>query len=199
MDIRDFEIYCINLNERPDRWEESQFEFEKIGLFPLRFPARKHDNPVTGCSLSHFMVLYECQLKGRHAMIFEDDVHFINNYEQINKYLNTAPEWDMLYFGANICGQIIGIDERWGKLSHAQSTHSYCVNINFIDKVLEKIEHSWGKPLDLIYTEDIIPYNNCYITIPMLAIQRPSYSDIERKVMNYNWMEQRYYDNLRKA
>jgi len=197
LNTSDFEVCCINLPSREDRWEESLKEFEKLGIRPFRADAVKLNNPIEGCAISHFAVLGFCKKQDKHAMIFEDDVHFINNYLEIESYLHDLDnlDWDMFYFGGNICGKITKVSDRIGKLSHAQSTHAYCVNKRFIPTILEK-RNLIGKHLDLIYTEDIIPYHNCYISIPMLATQRPSYSDIERKVVNYDWMEGRYNSNL---
>jgi hypothetical protein len=103
----------------------------------------------------------------------------------------------MLYLGANICNPINKVNNWFGKLSHAQSTHAYCVNNKFIPVLLDTIRHNIGKHLDLVYTEEIIPHSSCYITIPMLATQRPSFSNIENKFVNYDWMEERYRSNLK--
>jgi hypothetical protein len=195
MNINDFEVVCINLDSRRDRWLESCEEFVKAKISPYRYPALKDSNPINGCALSHFDILEHAT---KNVMIFEDDVKFINSYSHLDEYLlslDSLQSWDMLYLGGNICGSIYRINDKIGRLTHAQSTHAYCVNKQFIPKILEK-KNLLGKHLDLIYAEDIIPYNDCYITIPMLAIQRPSYSDIEKKQVDYSWMEDRYYQNL---
>lgn len=197
MDIRDFNIYCINLDSRHDRWYTAEREFKTLSLSVERFSATQHENPIIGCATSHFLALEESMQCDKHAMLFEDDIQFINNAQDIPRYIEWSSylNWDMLYLGANICNKIIKVNSHFGKLSHAQSTHAYCVNKKFIPDIL-KHKILLGKHLDLIYTEDIIPYNNCFITIPMLAIQRPSYSDIEKKIVNYSWMEERYNRNL---
>jgi GR25 family glycosyltransferase involved in LPS biosynthesis len=200
MDINDFTVYCINLDERKDRWHESLREFSHFPINKVnRFPAIKHDNPVIGCALSHFQAMERCLETGKHFMVFEDDVHFINNYKEFPAYLERLDMmwWDMFYLGANITQPITKISDKFGKLRHAQSTHAYCINKNFITTVLE-YKGLLGKPMDLIYAENIIPLSNAFITIPMLAIQRPSYSNIENQVVNYSWMEKRYFENLRK-
>lgn len=196
MDINDFHVRCINLEGRTDRWEESQKEFAKVGLEVLRFPAEPHSNPIVGCAVSHFTILTEALSRGKHAMIFEDDVQFLGE-PNIQEWLFSLDymDWDMLYFGANITTPISRYSKGFGRLSGAQSTHAYCVNNAFIQEILN---HSGllGKHMDLIYSEDIIPHAKCYITIPIIAIQRPSYSDIEKKPVDYSWMVDRYYRNL---
>lgn len=199
MDIKDFNVVCINLVSRPDRWEESKKEFSKSHLLPYvyRYEAIAHSNPIEGCASSHFDVLQQCLDLDKHAMIFEDDVKFINNYNEMPSYLRelSSIDWDMLYLGANITTQIDSVSEWFAKVSHAQSTHAYCANRKFIPTVLEH-KHLIGKHMDLIYAENVIPKGNCFITRPMMAIQRPSFSDIEKRYVNYTWMQDRYNKHL---
>jgi len=193
--IKDFNVVCINLDRREDRWEETKKELSSAHLlnYTYRFSAIEHENPVVGCALSHFTVLNETLSLDKHAMIFEDDVKFINNFTDMYLYLEELDSlnWDMLYFGANITQHIRLVSDKFVEVFHAQSTHAYCVNKRFIPTILEQ-KHLIGKHLDLIYAEDVIPRGNCYITRPMLATQRPSYSDIEKRPVNYDWMEDRF-------
>lgn len=193
MDIKDFHRVCINLKERADRWEESLIEFSEAGFDVTRVDGVKSDNPVKGCAISHFNVLDFCHSIGKHAMIFEDDVKFTKDILNLEVYLKELGklDWDMLYLGANISSPIHQINDYFGRLTSAQSTHAYLVNKNFIPVILS-MQNKLGKHMDLIYSEDIVPYHNCYITIPLLAIQRPSFSDIENKNVNYSWMFDRY-------
>lgn len=195
MDINNFRIFCVNLDKRTDRWEESKKEFHKIGFDNIcRFSAIEHENPVIGCALSHFAIMELYKNHDKHLLIFEDDVQFINNYMHIERYLEEVQtlNWDMLYLGANITQPFYPISDTLAKVYHAQSTHAYCINKSQIVYLLS-FQNQIGKPLDLIYAENVFLKN--YITIPMLAIQRPSYSDIEKRFVSYNWMEHRYYQN----
>lgn len=199
-------IYCINLDTRKDRWEDSQKEFKKLDLKVERFSGIVYTetsdpfwNRCIGCHLSHLAILKLAKSLNKSVFIFEDDIKFINNYSEVlNKSLEELPEdFDMFYLGGNICNKIYQVSDHLGKLTHAQSTHAYGVNINFINKILEKEEEFYTKRIDLIYADELIPFNNCYITIPMVSIQRPNFSDIEGKNVSYDaWMEERFYSNL---
>jgi hypothetical protein len=193
--------YLINLDERTDRLSEAQLELQKIPTLGIvhRLPAVKAENGVFGCALSHMYCLAHARNNNCHAMIFEDDFLFVDKYEEVfTKCLDEldSMDWDMWYGGGNICGTIWQISESLGKLSHAQSTHHYMVNHNFINTLLLTIPSFYGKPLDLIYAEDIIPLHNCYISVPMMTIQRPSFSSIEKCFVDYSWMFDRYSSNL---
>lgn len=200
MDIKDFYPVCINLDERVDRWHESSLEFIIAGLEVNRVSAVRDTNPIVGCAISHFKVLKECESLNKHAMIFEDDVQFTYDVLNLPSYLLALDgmNWDMLYLGANITSRIHRINKYFGRLTSAQSTHAYLVNKNFIPTILS-YQGQIGKHMDLIYSEGIVPYHNCYITVPMLAIQRPSFSDIESRFVDYSWMFSRYSSNLERG
>lgn len=201
----------INLDSRKDRLEICQKEeFPKIKINPLRksgvvFKGTNNDwwNGAIGCMISHYHVLQSALLLNTNVFIFEDDVSFID--EKIRKNLGIVCEqikkldWDMLYIGGNILKPAYQVSSHLAKLTHAQSTSSYGVNIKFIEKLLKYFDLSnIMKPIDLIYAEDVIPNHNCYISIPMLAIQRSDYSNIEQKIMTYDIPIERYNNFLRK-
>jgi GR25 family glycosyltransferase involved in LPS biosynthesis len=193
--------FVINLEERPERLTQSITELEKLGIKPNRFPAIKASPPQFGCILSHLYVLEICKQNNCSALVFEDDVMLINNYEEIFK--NTLKELETLdfclyYLGGNICNKITPVSSYSGKLSHCQSTHAYICGLKYIDTVISIILSNYGRPLDLVYSDKVIPNYNCYISYPKMgAVQRPSFSDIEQKFTDYTtWMEDRYSANL---
>ena len=51
-------VYCINLDERKDRWEECVDEFNKIDALNdvERFSAVEHERGIAGCTLSHYEI-----------------------------------------------------------------------------------------------------------------------------------------------
>lgn len=191
-------VICINLKRRVDRWNEALKECEKIGVIPERFEAIEHENPVIGCALSHFKIMETHAYFKEPILVLEDDIKFINNAKEIlDKYLKEIPaDYDLAYLGGNLTTPAIRLSEHVAKINHIQSTHAYIVAPRFTSTI-EIYQNYLGKPMDLIYAENIIPYHNCYITIPMIAVQRPSYSDIENKYVDYTqWMESRFYSNL---
>jgi GR25 family glycosyltransferase involved in LPS biosynthesis len=196
------EFHLINLDNRPDRLEQSMKELEKLGIEDKveRFPAIQNDEGWRGCLASHFQILRFATYRNHSAFIFEDDVEFIHDFrttiEEASKELKDI-KFDMFYLGGNICNTITQISPHLGKLSHAQSTHAYGISIDNINKILNIVNENQNKVLDLIYSENIIPYMKCYITIPMACAQRDGYSNIENKEVNYSsWMEKRFYEQL---
>ena len=112
-----YKIYCINLDSRPDRWENMSREFDKHGLIVQRvsaFVGEKSDyNPCgktlgqIGCLKSHAWVVEDAMKHGYETvMVFEDDAvlckDFCSNLEKAIKMLEHAPngsrtQWNLLY------------------------------------------------------------------------------------------------------
>lgn len=190
-----FELsYCINLKSRPDRWELCQDEFYKLNWYPERFEAIEDLIPARGCLLSHIAILKDAFEKKKNVLIFEDDMEVINFEEKlIEKALDELydKKWDMLYLGGNILRPFYQETQHLAKLNHCQSTHAYGVNKDFLGKLIPFLENT-STFIDVTYAEGVIPHANCYITIPMMVIQRESYSDIEKRIMDYSIPMERY-------
>ena len=204
-----FPLVCYtNMDYRPDRNTYAYQEISKLDVSPTRISgvvytgtSSKVLNGQIGCGLAHLNGLRLAKERDVNVLMFEDDVKFINDYPNIIQgALDELPEqWDMLYFGGNICRSIFQVSEHLGKLTHAQSTCSYGVNKNFIDTILNMESRILQRPIDLVYAEELIPSHNCYITIPMVAVQKSGYSNIEERNVSYqDWMETRFYEQLRR-
>jgi GR25 family glycosyltransferase involved in LPS biosynthesis len=200
-------IYYINMDSRPDRMMQAQEEFKKLDIAPERISGKiftgtndPHWNAVHGCTLSHSECLQRAKRENKNVFIFEDDLKLVNNFEDvISQALDELVnfEWDMFYLGANILKPVYQVDKHLAQLSHGQSTVAYGVNVNFIDFLSSKIPSNKIIPIDMIYAELVVPYNNCYISYPMTVIQRDGYSDIEKQDVQYeSYLERRFYENL---
>lgn len=190
--------YCINLDKRKDRWEACDKEFYKLNFYPERFSAIENSNPILGCYLSHLEILKRARDANKSVLIFEDDIEIINFEEKlIEKALDELyyMDWWMLYLGANLMRPCYEVTDHLARLTHAQSTHAYGINKKYLPQIVDFIEHN-NTFIDVIYAEGIVPKVPCFITIPMMAIQRTDYSDIERQEMNYDLPIQRYKQQL---
>jgi GR25 family glycosyltransferase involved in LPS biosynthesis len=201
-------VYFTNMDYRPDR--RAQIEHllvHGLHVSPVRMPgvvytgtSNKRWNGFIGCGLCHLEILKVAQAQNQNILIFEDDALLINDYTNIiQNAINELPEnWDMLYLGGNICSHITRVSSHLGRLTHAQSTHAYGVNKNFLDELIDYLEpRKYTQVIDITYASEIIPTHNCFITIPMIAIQRADKSDIEGQFVNYpSWMEARFFEQL---
>lgn len=199
-------ITYINMDHRTDRRKQAESEFAKLDISPIRVPGqiyRGTDNPnwngIAGCTLSHLLCLNMALEKKSNIFIFEDDVKFINDYKNvISSALDELQnlDWRIVYFGGNLLKPVYQTTEHLGKLTWCQSTVAYGVNANFVQRLINYIPNQII-PLDLVYTQYVIPHNDCYMTIPMTVVQRNSYSDIEGTEVDYeSYLEQRFWSNL---
>lgn len=195
-------IYCINLDSRTDRWKECQEEFSKVGILErverisgivFEGHGSKKQNACYGNHLTHAKILRKAQDLGlNNVLIFEDDVEFFSNAEKnlslsINNLRKNHSNWDMLYLGCNLDRyQAFQVDENLIKLTGAFATHGYAINKSLFRKLIEINEDFTIAHNDVEYAYQIHPYYNCFLTWPLVAGQRVSYSDIMQQEMNSN-------------
>jgi len=204
-------IYCINLDRRSDRWEKVSKEFESIEIYGRveRFSAFELDifedkkrNACYGNHTSHAKCIKNAFSKGfNNVLIFEDDVMFLEKtIETLSGATLQLPlNWDLLYLGVNIERPAYQVNKNLARLTFAYSTHAYAVNlknVNLFMKLWEINSDIGTIHNDVSYNELIIPNFNCLSCVPIIAIQQPSYSDIEEKFVSYDWMVDRFNSNL---
>jgi hypothetical protein len=190
--------YFINLDERQDRLEYLDSEWYKLNFYPERFPAIKNKNPALGCYLSHLEILRKARDANKSVIIFEDDVSIINFEDKlIEKVLDEIYNMDyaMLYLGGNLMKSCYQVTQHLARLTWAQSTHSYCVNKKYLSQIIDIVEANLTF-IDMIYAQLIHPNFPCFISVPMMTIQRTDYSNIENREMNYDIPIQRYNQHL---
>ena len=196
-------IYCINLNSRPDRWEQCLEEFKKIGIEDIveRFPAEQFPPGIAGCTKSHYEIIKLCKKNNfKNVLILEDDVEFINlNFKEIiNKTIlqleSKNLQYDMLYLGGNLLQDTtrnFRIDSNLAKLSYCKTTHAFAISESIYDIFLNSFKNldwsnnnNWNHNnpdrfnIDMWYVKNIQQLGNVYGVYPCLAEQRESYSDL---------------------
>lgn len=196
MKLNDFfdKIYCINLDERTDRWERAQTEFKKIGLENVeRFSAIKNPVGAIGCRDSHLSIIKKSKEENlKNVLIFEDDVLFIDeNVKYIEESLDqlSNENWTLFYLGATLephYGAVTRVTNNLVKTNFAFTTHAYAINSNIFDKILNEAPSS--KIIDVYYCHHIVPLGSSLIINPIVAIQQEGFSDIENHNADYGWM-----------
>lgn len=196
-------IYCINLDRREDRWEESVKEFEKWGLLDqverysaidgttLENPYRVNNGEL-GLIETHLNIIKESKEKKYNSvLLIEDDIEFTDEIKLLDQYFNSLPQkWDILWFGANhnkhMGNKINLINEKIIKCNKAYSTHCIAFNKSIFDLVINLLEKR-QKPVDVYYS-DLQKSFDCYAFNPSMSLQRPSYSDIQNRMQNNKWL-----------
>lgn len=188
-------IYCINLDDRPDRWDLAQKEFESVGIKNyVRFSAIKNtERGAFGCRDSHVAVIRDAKMNDyKRILILEDDFNFINKdqdlFKKVLEQIGTI-NYDIFYLGATVernMGRFRKITENIVNTNFAFTTHAYSITSRLYDKILNEAPHF--PIIDVYYQTGVVPFGNCYISNPMVCLQRSTYSDIEKRYVDYHWM-----------
>lgn len=196
-------IYYINLDKRTDRKDQILAEFNKMG-FNLdkvqRIPGIIHKIRPLGCSLSHLNALKDMEKNNyNRCLIFEDDFVFKQNKEQTYKLLqsfwNTNLPWDILMFSGYIKNYQPTCHKFLFKVLMAQTTSGYAVNKHFLPTLMKNYQEGIDKMEKLgkrnsqfhldMYWKQLQPNANWYVLYPKIGSQRPGYSDIENRCVEY--------------
>ena len=191
--------YYINLKHRTDRKLDTLRELQSFGIHnPTRFDAIKDDFGAIGCSKSHLEVLKIARKNNYpYVTIIEDDIQFLNpkkTIQSLNNILNSKIPWDVILIGGNNYPPYQKINDDCIKVNNCQCCTAYIVKQSYYDTLI----NHWQKGLQkLIETNDIPNYaldqywkilqkkDNFILITPLKVVQRESYSDIERKNVNY--------------
>jgi hypothetical protein len=186
-------IYCINLDERTDRWSFCQNQFESLNIKNVkRFSGKKNIVGEIGCRDSHISIISESKDLGYgNILILEDDFQIINfDHDKLKNSIETLKnlDWDFFYLGASIQknGKLEIVSENLLRCFFLHTTHSYAINQKNFDFIIN--EGKKNKIIDVFYRNYIHPKGNSYLINPMMSIQRETYSDIMKTNIDYGLM-----------
>jgi len=205
-------VYTINLEHRADRWREACANYAAHGLEPravTRFPAVAEPQfGALGCAKSHVAVLADflCRTGDAYCLVLEDDFDFVRPFgdcvQGFNRLAQQRAEWDVLLLMGTQA--LAGPADEGGlaRVLEAQSAAAYLVSRRYAARLLAcfgavvpqmealsapglrpfamsrlSIDQAW-KPLQR--------QDRWYIFHPAIGHQRPSYSDIEQRHVDYD-------------
>ena len=197
-------IYYINLDNREDRKQEFLDNFPTDDPRLIRISAHYYpSNGAVGCLMSHITALSRAynESPGENILICEDDFT-IKDMEYCNHMLellfSKIPTWDVVMLGQNtIHAEDTGIETEGGAkitmIKNSQTTSGYLIKKRYIPTLLEiyvrdlneyvktgvwgnyYVDQSWK----VLQTKD-----RWYSFSPTVAVQRPSFSDIQNGYIN---------------
>lgn len=191
--------YCISLERRPDRWAASEEQFKNNDMVVEKFIATDGElmqpNPAlssgnAGCLDSFRRVLKDAIDKDLECIaLFEDDVYFVDNFAtKFQEYFREVPlDWQFLYLGFNPhSGQAMRVTDKVVKISNAYSGHAFLLKRDAINYSYNLMLND-SLPPDAYFGMAQYAYP-AYGPSRMLAGQRPSFSDIVKEEVNYDWI-----------
>ena len=202
--------YYINLDHRTDRREQVEAEFKRLGIDSnIRVPAFYHTDGATGCMKSHIMAINDDPVKVDATWICEDDIQFLVDRPMLDIHIKEFMESDadILCLGG-ASRKHVDYSSNLLRTFDLQTTSSYIVKDKFKNTLVEfwkvilecrlnKTENPYkeqfnsidvikGDPLALDQSWKFLQQSYVFV-IPTIRciIQRASYSDIERRYVNY--------------
>ena len=189
--------YYINLDHREDRNKDVLGELDSVG-FPrdkvVRISAAyEKDRGHIGCSKSHIKTVEQFIKSGHNTcMILEDDFKFTNDPSVIDVF--TKIPFDVIMLSANVLVDEPSEHKGLRKVSNSQTSGGYLLTREYAPRLLQNLkdglvelvkeyDHQWYA-LDQ-YWKRLQVTDNWYVADPKLGVQRESYSDIEKGVVDY--------------
>lgn len=179
--------YCINLSDRKDRWD--QFVTQRLPFPVERHEAVKDSIGWYGCRVSYLEVL--AKVEGI-TLIMEDDCMFLFDWDYISKITEQLPaDWDLLYFGATLNEPLKKYSENLYRITKGWTTHAILYNGDKVPKyVIKETPHI--RKIDVFLANEVQTRFNCFITCPLTATQRPSFSNVINRDQDYKVIKERY-------
>lgn len=189
----------INLDRRTDRRAEFESECQRIGLHVDRFPAVAEQPGFVGCHKSHLAVLRMARDNNwDHVLIFEDDFQFLVSPTEfqslLSEFFSSGIEYDVLMLSYNIQRQEPH-NALLGKVLEAQTASGYLVHKRFYNTLIQNLEYHlpllestgahWLHLNDQCW-KSIQPQAAWYYFNTRIGKQRPSFSDLSNRFMDYN-------------
>lgn len=193
-------IFYINLDHRTDRKSHVETQLAKIGLQGFqRFNAIKMENGAIGCSMSHLKLLQQALKSGLdHILIVEDDIEFLDPElfrTQLARFFKEQSLWDVVLFAGNNMPPYEKVGDTCVKVTRCQTTTGYLVNGHYIEKLMNNVKMGLTNLLrdPTNHTQFAIDKHwfalqekdNWFLITPLTVVQREDYSDIEKRVINY--------------
>ena len=201
-------ILYINLDKRKDRRKAFEAAMAAQGIANtsyVRISATVDKNGAIGCLISHINALkYAAKhLKGENVIVFEDDVVFRMNRSETRRRLETfwanaevSANWNVLMFATNIqpSGSRKSLVAGVVRITDALTAAALAINANYVRTILARKEQGLHYMRTYLYAEwfrndqyvrPLQAGGFWYAFHPPLCQQSKSYSDIEKRVVNY--------------
>lgn len=141
-------VFCLNLDDRPDRWQAARDRFAQLGIDWLveRFPAvPTPHNHHYGCALSFRAMVAEARRRNLDCfLVVEDDAIWLDTAEQVlAQGLDELKgrSWDLLYLGGGVREESLPVAgcTTLRTPPRLTCTHAVAVNRTAYERILEEV------------------------------------------------------------
>jgi len=201
-------IFCINLDERKDRWERCQEIFIQHNLDVQRMPGvygasgwnsnnyphpKKAFEGVAGGTQAHLNVLdFSFRNEIQKVLILEDDVEFVENFIDLFDSLSDfIPDyWEILYLGGMYRPRgmkVYRVNDHIARVQDMMSTHAYAVKYPLTGLIYGDVVSTYPVLLDSMdgYLTKFQKIHEAYAFTTPMAWQRADHSSIQKAHRDY--------------
>lgn len=201
------QVLFINLEHRKDRLSHILSQTKMIGLDSKtkRLEAVAHRFGIIGCAMSHLNALELAKKSGwKNVLVLEDDFIFCDAARfraKVKEYFDTFSSDYPLFLLAHNMLQGNTVSNDFFRVSFAQTTSGYIVCEPAYDALIENFKEGISKALESVKNgANKVPHELCFdifwnrairdkvatLTVtPRLGYQIQSFSDIEKRIVNY--------------
>lgn len=203
--------YIINRTDREDRKEHAINQVKTLGFLPrdytvveaitpentkIRYKPDSNKEGWNRCAaalnMSTTKVLNLAKKAGYNSiMVLEDDVLFtkdaLDKAYSLWKRMDSTT-YDLFHLGhqAKIGKEPRILGGGLVRLRGSYMCHAYIINSRIFDDMIT-ILNRMDQPLDWVTADIFHPRGRCYAAEPAIATQKPDYSNIRNKNVNYNF------------
>jgi hypothetical protein len=174
-------ILVINLDNRTDKWEQIQKDFQDWPVKVERVSAVKYDPGWKGCYLSHLKcVKIAKERKYPWVLYLEDDCMLMPDAKQrFTKLLpflwDVRQHWDFFMGGlTGVTGCGLVNQEQNMFIAQGFGAHFCLIHSNTYDRIIDIMDFEPDEPCDSLYRSNM----RLWITLPFIAKQYAGHSDI---------------------
>lgn len=186
-----FDKICfLTQAERKDRLADCIAEMRRVGITAHPFYSIQAGQPYQSFCLSQKQMIKEFfESEGKTFLGLEDDVIFRNMTHLWEAMKELPDDWDIVYLGANVTDEK---PERYSKhlrrIRSAWTTHAIGYNRKILKHILDNYK-GWEENgmYDDWLSREVLPKFKCFVITPMIAWQRPVFSDLWGKNVSYGW------------
>lgn len=200
------EVFCVNLDRRPDRLKNFDEQvknynlgnYTRISAIDGKLLSNEEKNGQLqdgelGLLLTIEKIIdHSIKNNYNQILIVEDDCSFSEDISNINEYFLYLPDdWDLLYMGGNHNTHIgvpapKQINTKVLKLHHTYSAHFVGIKNTVFNIFKQKLAVK-KEPID-VSLANIQKLFNAYSFYPAIVKQYSNFSDIQNKLIDYNWL-----------
>lgn len=196
-------IFVIHLQSRDDRLQHINGVMESLGVSKHKIVnGVPHSCGALGCSLSHIMALTECvQSNATTCAVFEDDFELLRDPNKANAavelFFRAEPSsWEVLMLSSNVLSSSPSDHIFLDEIKEAQTASGYLVHKSFAPIMLQNHLYAAYHLNQADCPHNVYAHDQTWKNLqqsgkwfalkPLIGKQKASYSDIEKRNVDYN-------------